>query len=40
MQIRIRSRENCWTNISVMIPAGIPMTVKEALGDEKAADRG
>ena len=30
--IRIRSRENCWTNISVMIPAGIPMTVKEALG--------
>ena len=40
MQIRIRSRENCWTNISVMIPAGIPMTAKEALGDEKAADRG
>ena len=39
MQIRIRSRENCWTNISVMIPAGIPMTAKEALGDEKAADR-
>ena len=40
MQICIRSRENCWTNISVMIPAGIPMTAKEALGDEKAADRG
>lgn len=40
MRIRIRSRENCWTNISVMIPAGIPMTAKEALDDEKTADRG
>lgn len=40
MRIRIRSRENCWTNISVMIPTGIPMTAKEALDDEKTADRG
>ena len=40
MGIRIRSRENCWTNISVMIPAGIPMMAKEVLGDEKADDRG
>lgn len=40
MGIRIRSRENCWTNISVMIPAGIPVMAKEVLGDEKADDRG
>lgn len=38
MQIRIRSQENCWSNISVMFPAGVSMTAKEILDIEKAAD--
>lgn len=38
MKIRIQSRENCWTNISVMIPEGIRMTVSEVLNHEEVSD--
>ncbi|MGI6634911.1 MAG: sensor histidine kinase [Christensenellales bacterium] len=40
MRIRIRSRENCWSNISVIIPAALPMAVKEVPSDEETADCG